>query len=77
MVEVWRQMPLSGHACSCRQLALTVVLLLKGELNMRLLWVVYDLFRIVIHAAVIYLDDVSVECFTELVVFRETFVYSG
>ena len=75
-------MPLSGHACSCRQLgflllALTVVLLLTGELNVRLLWVVYDLFRIVIHAAVIYLDGVSVECFTELVVFRETFVYSG
>ena len=63
MVEVWRQMPLSGHACSYRQLgllllALTVVLLLTGELNMRLLWVVYNLFRIVIHAAVIYLDDV-------------------
>ena len=36
--------------------------------------VVYDLFRIV-HAAVAYLDGVSVECFTELVVFREAFVY--
>ena len=36
--------------------------------------IVYDLFCIV-HAAVAYLDGVSVEYFTELVVFREAFVY--
>ena len=36
--------------------------------------VVYDLFRIV-HAAVAYLDGVSVEYSTELVVFREGFVH--
>ena len=36
--------------------------------------VVYDLFRVV-HTAVTYLDSVSVEYFSGLVVFRETFVY--
>ena len=39
-----------------------------------LIVVVYDLFRVV-HTAVTYLDSVSVEYFSELVVFRETFVY--
>lgn len=38
--------------------------------------VVYDLFRVV-HTAVTYLDSVFVEYFSELVVFRETFVYQG
>ena len=36
--------------------------------------VVYDLFRVV-HTAVTYLNSVSVEYFSGLVVFRETFVY--
>lgn len=36
--------------------------------------VVYDLFRVV-HTAVTYLDSVSVEYFSGLVVFRETFIY--
>ena len=38
--------------------------------------VVYDLFGVV-HAAVTYLDGASVEYFTELLVFREAFVYLG
>ena len=79
LVEVWRQLPLSRHACFCRQLhflllSLTVAFLLLNAIKYALVVVVYDPFRIV-NAAVVYLDGVSVEYFTELVVCREAFVY--
>ena len=46
----------------------------NARIQYALVVVVYDLFRIV-HAAVGYLDGVSVEYFNELVVFLEAFVY--
>ena len=69
-------MPLSGDAYFCWHLhflllSLTVALLLTRKFNMHaLVVVVSDLFRIV-HAAVAYLDGISDEYITELVVFRE------
>ena len=48
--------------------------LVNARIQYALTVVVYDLFRIV-HAAVAYLDGVSVEYFSDLVVFREPFVY--
>ena len=79
MIEVWRQLALSGHECFCRQLhfllwSFTVVLIDGVRFQCALVVVVYDLFRVV-HTAVTYLDSVSVEYFSGLVVFRGTFVY--
>ena len=46
----------------------------NARIQYALVVVVYGLFRIV-YAAVAYLDGVSVEYFTEPVVFRKAFVY--
>ena len=46
----------------------------NARIQYALVVVVRVLFRIA-HATVAYLDGVSVEYFTELMVFRETFVY--
>ena len=78
MIEVWRQLPLRGHECFCRQLHFLLSIVLHGcvtdslRFQYALVVVVCDLFRVV-HVAVTYLDSVSVEYFSELMYL---FIYS-